>query len=248
MTALDEETARLLAEARQAFTPERRQAERVRAAVLAAAAVPEPQLGEAATSGPNGASAAGGKVLGATQGLGAWGGKAWLIGAALAIGAASGAGIWAFGGSEPPPRAVEQSKARVEPKPASPSPNEAVPSAVSAVAPTEQHQQTATASGRATPPPVPAGSGVPELALRDELKGVREAERALNAGEPGRALAVLEELQRFRGGSLREERAALGVLANCLLATTKSGDQARRFLSTYSKSFYAPRIRAACSE
>jgi hypothetical protein len=84
--------------------------------------------------------------------------------------------------------------------------------------------------------------------LRDELKGVREAEHALNAGEPGRALAALEELQRFRGGSLREERAALRVLANCLLATSTSGDEARRFLSTYSKSFYAPRIRAACGE
>ena len=182
MIALDEETARLLAEARQAFTPERRQAERVHAAVLAAVAVPE-QLGEAATSGPNGASAAAARFS-ARAGARCLGREGVVHRGSLAIGAASGAGIWAFGASESPPRAVEQSKPRVEPKPVSPSPNDAVPSAVSAVASAEHHHQTATASGRATPPPVAAESGVPELALRDELKGVREAERALNAGEP----------------------------------------------------------------
>jgi hypothetical protein len=89
---------------------------------------------------------------------------------------------------------------------------------------------------------------VPALELRDELTGVREAEHALNAGDPARALAVLAELESFPGGRLREERAALGVLAHCKLGTADWRDRARRFSSTYAGSVYVTRIRAACGE
>ena len=88
----------------------------------------------------------------------------------------------------------------------------------------------------------------PRLDLREELTRVREAEQAVNAGTPGRALAILDELQRSPGGKLREERAALRVLAHCQLGSALRLDHARRFLGTYQNSVYALRIRAACGE
>ena len=262
---VDEEEALLLARARRTFTPARDQEDRVRAAVLATVAVPGAELPESYTSGSNGAGAvSGAKGLGAAKALGTASAKTWLVGAALAIGAASGAGILAFGGSEPEPRASSpatpgneiagQMLPAVSPsEPASP-PERAAPATSEAPAPAAPPEMHDPLEGHDQPAPGPklaerpAPSDAPALVLRDELAGVREAEKALNAGQPGRALAALEELERFPGGSLREERGALRVLANCQLATASSGEQARRFLSTYAKSMYASRVRQACGE
>jgi hypothetical protein len=267
MTALDEEEALLLANARQAFTPRQRQADRVHAAVLTSVAVPGPTLADPSLSGSSTAAVGGGSALGAAQTLGFWGGKAWLVGAALAVGAVSGsAGTYAVMASDPEPRSVavatvDDLPARSQPEvsiaePLDPTPHVS-PAQDGSLQPAERAAESvpaATSELRAAtidqkaPSSAPSGSGAPAIALRDELAGVRDAERAVNAGDPARALALLDELRRLPGGSLHEERAALGVLAHCQLRTPTWRDRAHGFLNTYARSIYASRIRAACGE
>ncbi|HVY47597.1 MAG TPA: hypothetical protein VHB21_17025 [Minicystis sp.] len=78
---------------------------------------------------------------------------------------------------------------------------------------------------------------------------MRDAERALAAGDAHGSLAKLDELSsRFEHGVLREERLAARVLALCA-----AGDQARarveaeRFLRAAPDSPHAARVRASCA-
>jgi hypothetical protein len=258
MILLDEEETRLLALARQKFTPEPQQADRVRAAVLASATL---QGGSGLAEGlANGSSpntiAGAGNFTALSHGLGALGTKAWLAGVALVLGAA-GAGVWAFGGAsdDTSPRLattgtkvvpVTQSAPATKPVP----PTQPIPQMPTPRSPVPAPTQVAPEIGPANklPPAARSAEERPRLDLREELSALREAEQAVNAGSPARALAILDQLQRSAGGELREERAALRVLAHCQLGSVMRLDHARRFLSTYVNSVYALRIRAACGE
>jgi hypothetical protein len=259
MILLDEEETQLLALARQKFTPEPQQARRVHAAVLAAVAVPSgSDLAEGLANGSNtNAIAGGGNFAAVSHGLGALGTKAWLAGVALVLGVSAGAGVWAFGGASEdmaPPLATTAPK--VVPATQSAPTTQPVPPTQS-TPPMLTPQPQVPAPTLVTPeiepanelPPAPRSTEKrPRLDLRKELSAVREAEQAVNSGDPERALVILDQLQRSPGGELREERAALRVLAHCQLGSAMRLDHAQSFLSTHVNSVYAPRIRAACGE
>jgi hypothetical protein len=86
-----------------------------------------------------------------------------------------------------------------------------------------------------------------------ELVLLGRAERAIRAGEGALARSFLDELeQKFPASSLREERAAARVLADCAEVRSSTGPArqaaqaaATRFLSR-SASMYADRVRALC--
>lgn len=262
MTLLDEEEKLLLAQARREFTPESRQARRVHAAVLTTIALQQSAaLTDSVMAGSKASvtsGAAGSTPLASvSQGLGALSTKAWLAGVALALGVTAGAGLWALGRAEPTPHApaprLSAAPAALQAAPVtSPSASSnpemrghGVPAApANEPEPSSQPAETT----RRPPRSIPSARSRTALDLGEELAGVREAEQALNAGDAGRALAILHELERAAGGDLREERAALRVLAHCQLGSTTSGERARRFLSTYRNSVYAVRVRAACEE
>jgi hypothetical protein len=182
-----------------------------------------------------------GKLAALSQTLAAVGAKTWLVGAAVALGVGSGAGLWAVtAGKTASPDDV--------PVLTAPPAKLSVPTAPSALAPSQPHPEPPPSSGEGKSAPAPAATSTRRLDLRDELAGVREAERALNAGNPTQALAMLDELGRFAGGHMREERAALRALAHCQLGTATSLDRARRFLNDYPSSVYAFRVRTACEK
>ncbi len=233
MTLLDEEEARLLLQARRLFSPERQQADRVRAAVLGSIALhTTPALGQAAAGGSKtsiGAAAAGAGKLGALAA------KTWLVALALGLGVSSGVGLWALRSAEPAPRASLAPQPVIESPPAA-------SSEPALVAPSSEPE-------RATTPPASVVKREParqKLGLRDELLGVRDAEQALNSGNPAQALVILDELGRLPGGELAEERSALRVLAHCQLGSAQARERAQRFLHTHGASVYAPRVRASC--
>jgi hypothetical protein len=109
----------------------------------------------------------------------------------------------------------------------------------------------ASAAPSALPSAEPNPSSTPARAssLEEEVRLMREAERALAAGDATGALARLDDLSaRFEHGVLREERLAARVLALCA-----AGNQARaraegeRFLSVAPTSPHAGRVRASCA-
>lgn len=90
----------------------------------------------------------------------------------------------------------------------------------------------------------------PEVSLKQEHQLIASAKRALEQGNPDKALSVLAtHEERFPNGLLTEERAALRVLALCERGDV---DQARReqgrFLDKWPRSPHANRIRSACTD
>ncbi len=108
----------------------------------------------------------------------------------------------------------------------------------------------------ATPPPaktlvadpsspveqLPAGS------LAAETRALAGARQALAAGEPGRALKLLDRSARaFPQGQLLEERKALRAIALCEVGNDIQGrGEARAFVRNFSDSALGPRVRQAC--
>jgi hypothetical protein len=93
----------------------------------------------------------------------------------------------------------------------------------------------------------PAAS--PPSTLEAETRLLREAHDALQAGQPGRALDLLDEQsQAYAGGQLVEERAAARVLALCKAGRPEEAQAAAaRFLQEHPHSPLADRVRSACS-
>jgi hypothetical protein len=88
---------------------------------------------------------------------------------------------------------------------------------------------------------------LPQLAITEELEGVREADAALRAGNPARALELLARAERrFAGGELAEEREALSVLAECKLDPAAGAGRARRFVGAKPQSVHVETIVEAC--
>jgi hypothetical protein len=85
--------------------------------------------------------------------------------------------------------------------------------------------------------------------LAIELRGLRNAERALRNGNPGLALAFLRELDRqVPQGHLREERDAAIALSRCASVDRPFGiDLAKEFVDGHPGSVYRDRVEQACS-
>lgn len=227
-------------------------------------------VGPAGGAGAAGA-ATGGKLAALSQAIGSLSVKAWLTALAVTTGVSAGASLWVLDASEPATSAVAP-KVRPSGAPPAPaaSPRAALPAATPSATPPPAPPSPAPLPTEPSPASLPAGPqggtlepALPEaeaegpassitsprrrpLGLGTELSSVRDADRALNTGDPARALAILDELDRSPGGALRQERAALRALAHCQLETPSATDRARRFLRAYPGSVYAQRVRSAC--
>jgi hypothetical protein len=85
-------------------------------------------------------------------------------------------------------------------------------------------------------------------ALGEELNLLQRAERAIRARDGVLARSFIDELQtRFPETRLREERAAVLVLAACVLGEPRALADAERFLTQYPGSVYFDRVRALCN-
>jgi hypothetical protein len=98
----------------------------------------------------------------------------------------------------------------------------------------------------------PADGGPPASAaasLQKELTALRSVERALRDGQPGLAMALLQELERtVPNGRMGEERLATSIIARCTLGDAPFGvNLAEDFASRYSESVYLERVEQACA-
>ena len=82
-----------------------------------------------------------------------------------------------------------------------------------------------------------------------ELQILREAHASLRAGDPARALALLDEHERqFPFGALLEERESTRPAVLCAMGRVADARQAAaRFLRSYPESPQATRVRAVCA-
>jgi hypothetical protein len=98
-------------------------------------------------------------------------------------------------------------------------------------------------------PPANPESPRTTSALADELALVREAQVAARAGNPSKALQLLDDhARRFPRGTLREERIAARVHALCALGRRgEASEEAETFLAETPQSPYASRVRDSCA-
>jgi hypothetical protein len=83
--------------------------------------------------------------------------------------------------------------------------------------------------------------------LEVELPLLREAQEALRAGDPARALGYLNEhARRFPNGELAQERAAAHAIASCKLDARRGRAEADAFVAMHAASPLADRVREAC--
>jgi hypothetical protein len=97
-----------------------------------------------------------------------------------------------------------------------------------------------------------SGSQTPSQteSLTIEVRALRNTERALRDGNPGLALAFLQELDRqVPNGQLTEERDAAGTLARCARGDHPFGvNLAAEFTERHPSSVYRSRVEQACAE
>jgi hypothetical protein len=80
------------------------------------------------------------------------------------------------------------------------------------------------------------------------VERLRRAHRALADGRASLALLQLEELERFAGDTLREEREVTRILALCALGEVAGARQAAtRLLASRENSIYAHRLEQSCA-
>lgn len=244
MKPLSRDSRSLVEAARAAANPSAAVRDRVRARVMtavlagggvaAAAPLVEAAVKSAAAPALAGKSAA---YAAGTPGLG----KAILIGALLGLGAVSTAELVVSKRAPPPP---DTPPARVVAQ-ASPPPAPVVP-------PVEAAPREAP---RAEPPPArveprPAASAAPTVSLREEVAILKDAQRAIRAGETDRAMELLDtHARRFAGGSLKEERLAARAIALCEAGRTAEARRAAaQFFAEASVSPLEERVRASCKD
>jgi hypothetical protein len=232
MTSDGRDPADVLARARRDWSPRAGDAERVRRAVGVALAT---GAGGSATAGPPGAPT--------------WTARILVAGAIAA--ASGGVGYWAgrhAGLREARPVAPILDLVHRAPAapPIAPPAERAVPEAqppLAPPAPVASHRGGRTArhgSESATPA---------DSSLTVELRALRNTERALRDGNPGLALAFLEELDRqVPHGQLTEERDAAGTLARCARGDHPFGvNLGDEFVRRYPASVYRARVEQACA-
>jgi hypothetical protein len=256
MTEPENEELELLREARRQFTPAPDVASRVALAVARGIAPPATTGQFARGFESTTPSLPTAKVTLLGHGLSVLGGKAVLLSALALAGAI--AGTTAVLPREPANRRV-----------ASPS------ASVSHTATLPRATVSAGLSGSTEPPGVPvvpitalersaeAGPRTAHFRARDanqaakapvrlafdaELAAVHAADSALAEGSPARALSILNALGPTQNGNLGEERTALDLVARCASAGAERAALVEQFLTQYSHSVYAARIRAACGQ
>jgi hypothetical protein len=203
------------------------------------------------------AAGAGPGVLGTVK-AGLWGttGKlalcASVLGGALALG-------WPGGQTASRPAGVPRQPAGVnrpeQEQVAAPAPSDALAQRAAPPAPelappvlrervAQKPGHAASAAAREPVPPAHTADRRNTLALELSLLG--DAQAALRAGQPERALALAREHQaRFPAGVLREERLGIETLAECVLGR-KEPARAQAFLRSAPESPLAARVRKAC--
>jgi hypothetical protein len=182
-----------------------------------------------------------GKSASAGAGTGIWSGAILKL---VVLGALSSGAVWygapRFATPAPVPRTEHAAppSARVHQRELAPpteleatSPPRAVVASAAPAAP----------SARSSPPGASR--------LQAETRLIAEAQRALNAGAPGRALLLIEQHRaEFPGGELASEREAARVLALCALGRRADANATReRFVRAWPDSLLLARVRAACS-
>ena len=226
-------SSEVLARAQRAWSPSATDAERVRRAIGAAL------LGGTTTGA--GARHAGPPAP-------AWASRLLVAGAIAA--ASGGAGYWAgyrAGLRDTPPPAPVVALPRPDvaiaelKSPAAPSP-ETPPLAAPSLVPS-RHDAHGARHGSETPTP----SQTDSLAI--EVRALRNAERALRDGNPGLALAFLQELDRqVPNGQLTEERQAARTIARCTSGDLPFGvNLAGEFTADHPASVYRARVEQACA-
>jgi len=219
----------ILAGARRAWSPSEADQDRVRRAI--GAALPGTAPGRAPAAAPRAG----------------WGPR--LLAAATIAAASGGIGYWA--GHRAGLRETPQI-------------TRTVPAPV-AVAPTEPPAPLAANEPQSSPPPSSpiaphrgehaarhqAESAAPAAAesLAIEVRALRNAERALRDGNPGLALAFLEELDRqVPHGRMIEERDAASTRARCARGDHPIGvDLAGEFIERHPESVYRARVEETCA-
>jgi hypothetical protein len=232
--------AELLARARRAWSPGEADAARVRRAIGATVAAGPGAGGGAAPARPRGSASAS-----------TWTSR-FLVAGALAT-ASGGAGYWAGHRAgvrearpthsvislEAPTAVTPAPKPAPAPSPVAEKPTPGMPSLVPS-----RHDARSARRGSETQAP----SQTETLAI--EVRALRNAERALRDGNPGLALAFLQELDRqVPHGQLAEERDAAGTLARCARGDHPFGvNLATEFTERHPGSVYRARVEQACPE
>lgn len=233
---------------------------RVKARLTLALASGTAALGGSAAGAELASHVAGG-MSGAAKGLVLGSLLAWFgAGAAVGVGVSGVVAIAEHVGArrvEPKPSPRAPRAIGAGPQTAAILPPRSVP--VSLPAPTEPVRGPALAAdklplAKALSGNAPSLANAPSVAnatpsLIEEAALLGQAERALAANEPNRALESLAEHERrFPEGALREERQAARVLALCELGRTEDARAlARRFVTHSPGSVLVPRLRRSCA-
>ncbi len=272
MNALGQEARALIDSVSKLDEPTATDKQRVRArisaelgaAVFATLAVSAASSGAIATSvapaagvgaGALNAGASSGTAQGATWSLL---GKLALSGAALSLVAGA---LWLGGGrseqaretqtrraaetrvAAPAPTPVEQAPAQVEQETVAPNEPAPVTAEAAPAAPANSKRSAAARKSAEAVEPTPA---VQPSTLGAELKMLGEAQVALRAGKPERALALaLEHRASYPAGVMKEERDGIEVLAGCALGRDYRA-QAEAFLRSAQSSPLKARVQKAC--
>jgi hypothetical protein len=223
---------------------------------LAAGAPAAFDLGPSAVAGATAAGAKAGFVGSAGK---------WIVVAMLGSGATATAVVRATGAREETPRATvvtdtpapatTVATTRVEPArvaaPVAPTATPAVepvplaPEVTAALTTSPRPRaKTLNATSPTTETPAPKSAGT----LDAELSVIRSAQRALADGDPQLALDRLAvHAKTYPNGGMKEDRAALTVLALCRAGRRSEGRAERsEFLAQWPKSMHAGRVRGAC--
>jgi len=248
MTDEKRDPSEVLARARRAWSPDEADAARVRRSIGAALAA-----GPAAHGG-GGAAPAGPRGPASTSTSTSTWASRFLIAGAIAA-ASGGAGYWAGRrpvlrdaapaaptvSLAPPsiPSLAPRPPSPVGPIPASDTPSVTMPSLVPS-----RH------GGRGIRHESEPHSQLASESLALEVRALRNAERALRDGNPGLALAFLQELDRqVPKGRLAEERDAADTLARCARGDHPFGvSLAAEFTERHPGSVYRARVEQACGE
>jgi len=229
MTDNGRRAADVLAGARRAWSPSVADQERVRRAIGAALAGTAP--GRPPAAAPRAS----------------WGPR--LLAAATIAAASGGIGYWAGhrAGLRETPQITRIAPAPVAVAPRVPlapvAANEPQPSLIPPSPIVPHHSGHAARHQAESSAPAAAES------LAIEVRALRNAERALRDGNPGLALAFLEELDRqVPHGQMTEERDAASTLARCARGDRPIGvDLAGEFIERHPESVYRARVEETCA-
>jgi hypothetical protein len=231
MSAADDPaTKELLEQVRRAWSPGPAAAARVRRGVEGALAAPAPAMPAVPRAGTS-----------------IWARRILLAGAFT--GAGAGVGYWAGRQAERREAATAAIVAPVTVGPAAPSATVPAPPALGppeaeAAAAMPNHRRPDGTRRRPAEPP----TGTPAASLAEEVRALRNIERALRDGNPGLATAFLDQLDRaVPNGQMREERVALRAIARCARGPQPFGvNLAQDFAAAYPASAYRTRVEEAC--